>query len=149
MRGGFLTQPNYTYLFDFRSDGVGSITPDQCSDLLLAWGIGATSNSNTITLVKDGMLIGNGVGQQDRVGAAKLALTRARDAGHNPAGAVAYSDSFFPFTDGPQVLLDAGISAVLTSKGSVRDHEVIALFRDRGVPLVMVPDEDGRGFFGH
>lgn len=152
VRGGFLVQPNYTYCFGFQHFAVdiyGSITPDQRNNLLLAWGVGSTSNSNTVTLAKDGMLIGNGIGQQDRVGAAKLALMRARDAGHDPAGAVAYSDSFFPFPDGAQVLLDAGISAVLALRGSVHDREIIALFKERGVPFVTVPDDLGRGFFGH
>lgn len=152
VRGGFLIQPNYTSCFDLRHSALeiySFLTPEQCDDLLLAWAVGSTSNSNTITLVKGGMLIGNGVGQQDRVGAAKLAFMRARDAGHDPAGAVAYSDSFFPFPDEPQALLDAGISAVLASRGSVCDREIIALFRERGVPFVTVPDENGRGFFGH
>ena len=78
--------------------------------MLLAWGVGCTSNSNTITIVKGGMLVGNGVGQQDRVGAAELAVKRAIDAGHRAANcrsAVAYSDSFFPFSDGVEALIDA------------------------------------------
>lgn len=54
-----------------------------------------------MTLVRDGALIGNGVGQQDRVGGCALAIIRARDAGHDVHGAAAYSDSFFPFPDGP------------------------------------------------
>lgn len=152
VRGGFLKQQNYTYVFDMDDPNVehcSSLSVNQESDLLLAWAIGATSNSNTITLVKEGRLIGNGVGQQDRVGCCELAIKRARDAGHNPEGAVAYSDSFFPFSDGVEVLIRAGVKAILASSGSVRDVEVKATCAASGVTLVMVPDAIGRGFYGH
>jgi phosphoribosylaminoimidazolecarboxamide formyltransferase/IMP cyclohydrolase len=152
VRGGFLVQPNYTFvpdLTDERLQKFGSPTAMQQSDLLLAWAIGATSNSNTITLVKDRQLIGNGVGQQDRVGAANLAITRARRSGHDVAGASAYSDSFFPFPDGPQTLIEAGVKAIFTSSGSVKDQATIDVCMQNNVVLYMVPDGIGRGFFGH
>lgn len=152
VRGGALVQPNYTFVQDLGAEHMqhhGETTEQQQRDMILAWAIGSTSNSNTITIVKDGKLLGNGVGQQDRVGAAKLALSRAADRGHDVRGAVAYSDSFFPFSDGPQVLVDAGIRAVLTSSGSVKDSEVIDTFLSGGVAVSMVPDKVGRGFFGH
>ena len=117
--------------------------------MMLAWAIGSTSNSNTLTLVKNNQLIGNGVGQQDRVGAAQLAITRAKRSGHDVAGAVAYSDSFFPFTDGPQTLIDAGTTAIFTSSGSVKDKATIDVCAKHGVALYMIPDQVGRGFFGH
>jgi phosphoribosylaminoimidazolecarboxamide formyltransferase/IMP cyclohydrolase len=152
VRGGFLAQPNYTFVPDFDRGGIvkyGSATPMQECDMMLAWAIGSTSNSNTITLVKNDQLIGNGVGQQDRVGAANLAITRARRSGHNLTGAAAYSDSFFPFPDGPQTLIDAGITAIFTSSGSVKDQATIDVCAKHGVALYMVPDQAGRGFFGH
>jgi len=152
VRGGFLAQPNYTFVPDFDRGGIvkhGSATPVQECDMMLAWAIGSTSNSNTITLVKDEQLIGNGVGQQDRVGAANLAITRARRSGHNLIGSAAYSDSFFPFPDGPQTLIDAGITAIFTSSGSVKDQATIDVCAKHGVALYMVPDQAGRGFFGH
>ncbi len=153
VRGGFLQQPNYTFVPNFTKkesfQQYGTISIDKMDDLLLAWAIGSTSNSNTITLVKNGHLIGNGVGQQDRVGAAKLAIERARRSGHALTGAVAYSDSFFPFPDGPQVLLDAGVTAILTSSGSVNDQKTIDLCQERDACLIMIPDAVGRGFFGH
>jgi phosphoribosylaminoimidazolecarboxamide formyltransferase/IMP cyclohydrolase len=145
----------------------GEATDQQKRDLVLAWAIGATSNSNTITLVKDGQLIGNGVGQQDRVGAGQLALTRTTTAlpeleeqGDNLIlkvtlskqklqDAVAYSDSFFPFPDGPGLLAKAGIKAILTSSGSVADETVIKSLTDQGVAVYMVPDKTGRGFYLH
>jgi len=113
--GGWLVQSPYDFVLDLSPNGPINVWPDSSEpysvreysalmrDLLLAWAVGSTSNSNTITLVRAGRVIGNGVGQQDRVGAAKLAIQRARDAGLDPTGAVAYSDSFFPFPDGLEV----------------------------------------------
>jgi phosphoribosylaminoimidazolecarboxamide formyltransferase / IMP cyclohydrolase len=152
VRGGVLEQPNYTFVLDLDAPEIEATAPlsdAQRHDLLLAWAVGATSNSNTITLVRDGALIGNGVGQQDRVGCCALAIARATDAGHAIAGAVAYSDSFFPFPDAPQTLIDAGVSAVFSTSGSVRDDLVRQTFVDAGVPLVQLPDRAARGFFGH
>lgn len=151
--GGFLRQPNYTFVLNFNDSGLECVgeTPNilRLQNLLLAWAVGATSNSNTITLVKNGMLIGNGVGQQDRVGAADLATRRARRSGHNTVDAVAYSDSFFPFPDGPQLLIDAGVKAILATKGSVNDDAVRQVCREAGVTLLLLPDAKARGFFGH
>jgi phosphoribosylaminoimidazolecarboxamide formyltransferase / IMP cyclohydrolase len=127
----------------------GTLERRQESDLLLAWAVGATSNSNTTTLVRNGQLIGNGVGQQDRVGGCSLAVTRARDAGHEVTGAVAYSDSYFPFPDAPQVLIDAGVGAIFCTSGSVRDEIVLEAMLDAGVAVARLPDRDARGFFGH
>lgn len=170
VRGGVLEQPNYDFVMDLTADYMqfhGELTDQQKRDMILAWGIGSTSNSNTITLVKDGQLIGNGVGQQDRVGAGQLALTRTtiefpqlEEQGdklvlkitldkNKLAGATAYSDSFFPFPDGPELLAKAGIKAILTSSGSVGDEIVIKTLTGAGVSLAMVPDKIGRGFYLH
>ncbi|MDA0178944.1 hypothetical protein OJ997_01460 [Solirubrobacter phytolaccae] len=150
VRGGFLEQPNYTFVLDLdEAEITGELTDAQKDDLLLAWAVGATSNSNTITLVRDGALIGNGVGQQDRVSCCALALTRARDAGHAIPGAVAYSDSFFPFPDAPETLLEAGVSAVFATSGSVRDDQVREAFTKADVPFAQLPDKLARGFYGH
>jgi phosphoribosylaminoimidazolecarboxamide formyltransferase/IMP cyclohydrolase len=152
VRGGVLEQPNYTFVLDLADPAVqrhGVLALAQERDLLLAWAVGSTSNSNTTTLVRDGQLLGNGVGQQDRIGGCALAITRARDAGHDTAGAVAYSDSFFPFPDGPQVLIDAGVTAIFCTSGSVRDDLVRQTVLDAGVALAQLPDRDARGFFGH
>ena len=152
VRGGMLVQPNYTFVADLQADYIerhGSVTPQQERDLIQAWAVGSTSNSNTICIVRDGRMLGNGVGQQDRVGAAKLAVTRATSRDHDVKGAAAYSDSFFPFPDGPLVLADAGITAILTSSGSVKDPEVIETLAAKNVSTTMLPDKTGRGFFGH
>ena len=127
-------------------------------DVVLAWAIGSTSNSNTITIVKEGRLYGNGVGQQDRVGAAKLAIFRADDAAKfanpinnqaNLENAVAYSDSFFPFPDAPEVLISRGIKTILSTSGSVNDEKTIELCETKGVNLIMLPDTEARGFYQH
>lgn len=170
VRGGTLEQPNYDFVVDLKADYIenyGEVTEQQKQDLILGWAIGCTSNSNTISLVKDGQLIGNGVGQQDRVGAGQLALTRTtnvlpelEEQGDNIilkvkldknklAGASAYSDSFFPFPDGPELLAKAGIKAFLTSSGSVGDEAVIRTLTDAGASIVMLPDKIGRGFYLH
>lgn len=170
VRGGLLAQPNYDFVLDLQADYMqqhGQVTDQQQRDLILGWAIGSTSNSNTITLIKDGQLIGNGVGQQDRVGAGQLALTRTTNAmpeleeqgdkfilkvtldKQKLAGAAAYSDSFFPFPDGPELLAKAGIKAILTSSGSVADDTVVKSLTDAGVTVLMVPDKIGRGFYLH
>ncbi len=138
MRGGFLVQSNYTFIPEVKN-----------KDLLLAWAVGSTSNSNTITLVKDGMMIANATGQQSRVLACKLALLIAETSGHDTKGAAAYSDSFFPFLDGPKVLADAGIKSLFVTSGSIRDEEVFGYLKQQGIEVVSLPDAEGRGFFGH
>lgn len=152
VRGGMLVQPNYTFVVDYSADYMeqhGDLSEQAKKDMLLAWAVGSTSNSNTICIVKDGRMLGNGVGQQDRVGAAKLAVSRATSRDHDVTGAAAYSDSFFPFPDGPLVLADAGITAILTSSGSVKDPEVVETLAAKNVATIMLPDKTGRGFFGH
>lgn len=151
VRGGYLKQPNYTLVLDLVDSTVhgGELTDQQARDIVQAWAIGCTSNSNTITLIRAGQLIGNGVGQQDRVGAAELALKRARDAGHEIQGAVAWSDSFFPAPDGPEVLANAGVEAIFASSGSMRDSETIAMCEKHEVTLYMQPDVKVRGFAKH
>lgn len=170
VRGGVLEQPNYDFVLDLSADYMqfhGEPSDQQKRDMILGWGIGSTSNSNTIALTNNGQLIGNGVGQQDRVGAGQLALTRTTTAfpeltekdgklilkisldKAKLAGAVAYSDSFFPFPDGPELLAKAGIKAILTSSGSVGDEQVIKTLTGAGVSLAMVPDKVGRGFYMH
>ncbi len=170
VRGGLLEQPNYDFILDLSADYIsvhGEVSDQEKRDIVLAWAIGATSNSNTISIVKNGQLIGNGVGQQDRVGAGQLALTRTTNAFPDMEddvdsiilkisldkakldGASAYSDSFFPFPDGPELLAKAGIEVILTSSGSVGDEQVIKTLTDAGVSVVMLPDKVGRGFYMH
>lgn len=150
VRGGFLLQPNYTFNLADADEWTDRLATSSIGDdLLLAWAICATSNSNTTTLVREKMLIGNGVGQQDRVGCCELAVRLAQNAQHETTGSVACTDSFFPFPDGPEVLAIAGVAAILACSGSVRDEEVIAFCKRRKVPLHLVPYKIGRGFYAH
>ncbi len=119
------------------------------ADLSLAYAVCSASTSNTITLVKDGMLIGNAVGQQKRVGSAKLAIALAKENGHDVKGSVAVSDSFFPFPDALEVLAKAGVRAIFATAGSVRDKEVFAAAETRRVSLYTISDTEGRMFAGH
>lgn len=72
-----------------------------------------------------------------------------KDAGHSTTGAVAYSDSFFPFPDGPKALIQANVSVIFATSGSVNDQKVIDACVDARVLLYMAPDDTARGFFGH
>ena len=153
VRGGLLLQPNYSYIFKLddlelvkhRSALFGFMR----DDLFLAKAICDTSNSNTITIVKDGQLLGNGVGQQSRVNGAELALGIAKKNNHDLDGSVAASDSFFPFTDAPDVLIESGVKVILSTSGSVNDKKVIEFCESKGASLLLIPDVKGRGFFNH
>ncbi|MBI4133493.1 hypothetical protein HY478_02670, partial [Candidatus Uhrbacteria bacterium] len=89
VRGGFLQQPNYTFVLNLQSPIIKRHGPRATAeterDLVFAWAVGSTSNSNTITITKEGQLLGDGVGQQDRVGAAKLAIFRADESASHDA----------------------------------------------------------------
>jgi phosphoribosylaminoimidazolecarboxamide formyltransferase/IMP cyclohydrolase len=111
-------------------------------DLVFAWRAVRAVKSNAILLAHDRATVGVGMGQVNRVDAAKLAVARAGD---RAAGSVAASDAFFPFADGLQVLLDAGVRAVVQPGGSVRDEEVIAAAAAAGVPLYLT----GTRHFAH
>ena len=155
-RGGFLMQPNYTFVPEFSKMQIhGKRNKNLEMSLALAWAVGCTSNSNTISIVKKKMLIGNGVGQQARVWASKLAISRAVNAGHEKKldGAVAYSDSFFPYPDAVDILIKNGIRAIFTTSGSKAkgggDPATIKACEEAGVILYMLPDREARGFFGH
>lgn len=149
--GGFMIQPVSKFLLDFNREDlefVGNrLTTQEEKDLIMAWAIGSSSCSNTITIVKDGRLLGNGVAQQDRVTACRLARDRARAMKHDLTGAAAYSDSFFPFPDAPMVLIRAGIKTIFASSGSkLGDGKVKAACQKYGLNLVRLPDEVCRGF---
>ena len=90
--------------------------------------------SNAILLARGGATVGVGMGQVNRVDSARLAVARAGD---RAAGSVAASDAFFPFADGLQILIDAGVAAVVQPGGSVRDEEVIAAAQEAGIALYL------------
>jgi phosphoribosylaminoimidazolecarboxamide formyltransferase/IMP cyclohydrolase len=109
-----------------------SVSPEVLADLEFAWRSVRAVKSNAILLAHDGAAIGIGMGQVNRVDSAKLAVARAGD---RVAGTVAASDAFFPFADGLQILIDAGVTAVVQPGGSVRDEEVIAAANAAGIAM--------------
>ena len=104
------------------------------ADLAFAWRAIRSVKSNAILLASGGSSVGVGMGQVNRVDSAHLAVKRAGD---QARGSVAASDAFFPFADGFQVLVDAGVKAVVQPGGSVRDDEVIAGAREAGVTMYL------------
>lgn len=102
------------------------------ADLEFAWKACRAVKSNAILLAKDGASVGVGMGQVNRVDSCNLAVSRA---GERAAGAVAASDAFFPFADGPEILIAAGVSAIVQPGGSIRDEDVIAVAKAAGVTM--------------
>jgi phosphoribosylaminoimidazolecarboxamide formyltransferase/IMP cyclohydrolase len=111
----------------------------EMNDLRLAWLVAKHTKSNAVSICRDGMLIGNGAGQTSRVMSCRLATWLAKENRHAEAlsGAVAASDGFFPFRDGPDILIDAGVTAIIQPGGSKRDAETIAACNERRVAMVM------------
>ena len=127
------------------------------ADLVFAWRAVRAAKSNAILLAKDGTAVGIGMGQVNRVDSCRLAVERANTLGvqvdsdvdaaggaeasadavsaERARGSVAASDAFFPFSDGPQVLIDAGVKAIVQPGGSVRDDETIAAAQAAGVTM--------------
>jgi len=102
------------------------------ADLVFAWKSCRAVKSNAIVLAKGSATVGIGMGQVNRVDSCRLAVERAGD---RVEGAIAASDAFFPFADGPEVLMDAGVKVIIQPGGSVRDEETIALAKSRGVTM--------------
>jgi len=102
------------------------------ADLAFAWRACRSVKSNAILLASGGASVGVGMGQVNRVDSCRLAVERA---GERARGAVAASDAFFPFSDGPQILIDGGVTAIVEPGGSVRDAETVELCAQRGVAL--------------
>jgi phosphoribosylaminoimidazolecarboxamide formyltransferase/IMP cyclohydrolase len=103
------------------------------ADLAFAWTACRSVKSNAILLAKDGGAVGVGMGQVNRVDSCRLAVERA--GADRARGSVGASDAFFPFADGLQVLIDAGVRAVVQPGGSVRDEEVVAAAEAAGITL--------------
>jgi phosphoribosylaminoimidazolecarboxamide formyltransferase/IMP cyclohydrolase len=112
-------------------------TEREWRDMLFAWVVCRHVRSNAIVLVADGATIGIGAGQMSRVDAVRIAVQKAQK--FLPGvldGAALASDAFFPFPDGPQIALDAGVRAIIQPGGSVRDEEVVAAVDAAGAAMV-------------
>jgi phosphoribosylaminoimidazolecarboxamide formyltransferase/IMP cyclohydrolase len=108
------------------------VSDEQLADLEFAWRTVRAVKSNAIVCAKQGATIGIGMGQVNRVDSARLAVSRGGD---RVKGSVAASDAFFPFADGLQILIDAGVTAVVQPGGSVRDEEVISAANAAGIAM--------------
>ncbi|HYP45969.1 MAG TPA: bifunctional phosphoribosylaminoimidazolecarboxamide formyltransferase/IMP cyclohydrolase [Propionibacteriaceae bacterium] len=108
------------------------VSADELADLEFAWQAVRSVKSNAILLASGGAAVGIGMGQVNRVDSSRLAVERAGD---RARGAVAASDAFFPFADGLEILVAAGVTAVVQPGGSVRDDEVIAAAQQAGVSM--------------
>ena len=135
--GGWLVQEPYRFAtarFDWRIATVVAPTEGQWRDIELAWRVCAAVKSNAIVLAEGGVAVGIGGGQQNRVTPGELAVQRA--AGRAKGGAAA-SDAYFPFRDGLDAVVAAGVAAVIQPGGSVNDHKVIAAADEHGIAMVL------------
>ena len=123
----------------------GEPSEDDWADIVFAWKVCKHVTSNGIVLAREGRTIGIGAGQMSRVDSVRIALGKARDHGHELGGAVMASDAFFPFVDGPQIALDAGVRTIVQPGGSKRDEEVIHAVQAAGAAMVFT----GRRHFRH
>jgi phosphoribosylaminoimidazolecarboxamide formyltransferase/IMP cyclohydrolase len=136
--GGILVQE--TDLIDAPGDSPSNwkqvsgakVNNQTMKDLEFAWRSVRSVKSNAILLAKMTASVGIGMGQVNRVDSAKLAVDRA---GKRVKGSVAASDAFFPFADGLEILINAGVVAIVQPGGSVRDEEVIAAAQKAGVAM--------------
>lgn len=136
IRGGYLIQDGDIYEIkpqDFKIVTKKKPTRQEIEDLLFAWKLAQVSKSNAVVVAKNKVLLGSGVGQQDRKRCAELCVGKA---GKALAGAVAATDGFFPFRDGPDVLIKAGVVAIAQPGGSIRDAEVIDACDEKNVAMV-------------
>jgi phosphoribosylaminoimidazolecarboxamide formyltransferase/IMP cyclohydrolase len=111
-----------------------ALSEAELADLAFAWRACRAVKSNAILLAKDRASVGVGMGQVNRVDSARLAVARA---GARAEGAFAASDAFFPFADGLEVLIDAGVRAVVQPGGSVRDDEVVSAADRAGLTMYL------------
>ena len=138
--GGFLLQEVDTYT---NTGDIGKnwnlvsgapATDEEMQDLIFAWRCIRSVKSNAIVLAKSEATVGIGMGQVNRVDSVRLAVARA---GNRAPLSVAASDAFFPFSDGVQELIDAGIRAIVQPGGSIRDDEVIDLANQNGITMYL------------
>jgi phosphoribosylaminoimidazolecarboxamide formyltransferase / IMP cyclohydrolase len=145
--GGLLVQDRDADVDDREGMEIACGEPDERTwgDLVFAWRVSKHVGSNAIVIAKDLATIGIGGGQTSRVDAVNIALDKAREHGHDLNGSVLASDAFFPFPDGPEAALDAGVRALIQPGGSKRDDEVTAAVREAGAVMVLT----GRRHFRH
>ncbi|MEV7126677.1 bifunctional phosphoribosylaminoimidazolecarboxamide formyltransferase/IMP cyclohydrolase [Streptomyces sp. NPDC093260] len=110
-----------------------ALSADELAELAFAWKACRAVKSNAILLAKDGASVGVGMGQVNRVDSCKLAVERAGE--ERARGSYAASDAFFPFPDGPEILIAAGVKAIVQPGGSIRDELVVEAAQKAGVTM--------------
>jgi phosphoribosylaminoimidazolecarboxamide formyltransferase/IMP cyclohydrolase len=143
--GGFLLQDRDLELADASTlETVTKTAPtsDQLGELVFANKIAKHVKSNAIVLTKDRTIVGVGAGQMSRVDSVEIA---AKKAGDRAQGAALASDAFFPFPDGVEAAIAAGVTCLVEPGGSRRDDEVVAACDEKGVPMVF----SGKRHFRH
>ena len=145
--GGVLVQERDREVDDRAGMDVvcGELDEAAWGDALFAWRVVKHVTSNAIVLARGLQTLGIGAGQMSRVDAVRIAVEKAREHGHSLEGAVLASDAFFPFADGPQLALNAGVTAIVQPGGSKRDDEVVAAVEEAGAAMVFT----GRRHFRH
>lgn len=145
--GGFILQDRDTGWEGEDRDVASNRGPsdDESAALELAWRVVKHVGSNAIVVGGPDRILGIGAGQMSRVDAAKIAVSKAVEHGHDLIGSVAASDAFFPFPDGVEALHEAGVRAVIQPGGSIRDKDVIEACDRLDVAMVMT----GRRHFRH
>ena len=142
--GGFLVQEPDVLLAGRHAWRIATkVAPseDQWRDLELAWLVCARTSSNAIVLAKGGQVVGVGCGQQNRVDAARIASRKSEG---RAAGGAAASDAYFPFRDGLDALVEAGVGAVVQPGGSLRDDEVVTAADEGGIAMVLTGERHFR-----
>jgi phosphoribosylaminoimidazolecarboxamide formyltransferase / IMP cyclohydrolase len=139
VRGGILVQDRDTGLEDREVMEVATErkpNEEEWGELLFAMRVSKHVRSNAIVLSRGLGTAGIGAGQMSRVDSVRIAIDKARAAGLSLEGAALASDAFFPFADGPELAIEAGVSAIIQPGGSQRDQEVVDACNAAGVAMV-------------
>ncbi|MEM0155663.1 MAG: bifunctional phosphoribosylaminoimidazolecarboxamide formyltransferase/IMP cyclohydrolase [Thermoplasmataceae archaeon] len=131
--GGFLLQDDLVSTYErleLKTDTEAS--PSEIEDLKFAWKVVTHCRSNAIVLAKNGCAVAIGAGQTSRVEALRIAINKA---GEKAKGSVMASDAYFPFSDSVEIAGEHGISSIIQPGGSIRDEEVIAMAKEKHIPM--------------
>jgi phosphoribosylaminoimidazolecarboxamide formyltransferase/IMP cyclohydrolase len=150
VRGGFLAQPHADYLLEFESNECSdNLSQEDLATMIIAWAVsfGSFHGGNEVALAKNMALLSAGGGPSTD-SAAKVAIDRATSNRHDPDGSLFCADAFFPFTDVPRQLCEAGCKGGVVPGGGMNFQLVKEFFSDNSVVMKYLPPEV-RGFYRH
>jgi len=151
VRGGFLRQPPPSYILNIKECTLKGkmFSENEIPSLIVAWAVAFSSNhgGNEVVLSKDGILLASG-GGPSTVEAARVAVTRAKECGHEIEGAAFAADAFFPYTDAPSILCDAGVTMGCVPAGGKRETDIQNFFHEHGISVAYL-QQNIRGFCRH